>query len=331
MSEDSLNLASSEEEERIARLFEAELQRPVLSEQALARIRATVENQWHQTTSQRWRNIRVAGIAASVVCVGLLAAFTWHDVANAAVVGSVSRIESGSLVRKSVGLFPERTLAVGMPVHAGEALEARGSVLLVLEGRDTLRIAPGTRIELQGLNQLELQAGQVYFDLPPQSKRTGHLRLKTPVGVVEHLGTQFEVATLDGEVRIRVREGTVQLHRGQGTEIATAGTELLASMQGAVHRATIATFGRQWLWVEALAPDYEIESVPLLDFVYHAAREAGLHVVFADAHARDLAARTRLHGSVSGLTPLESLTSVISATSLQYELHDDSIRVRSTT
>ena len=43
-----------------------------------------------------------------------------------------------------------------------------------------------------------------------------HLRLGTPAGVVQHVGTQYEARILDGGTRIRVREGRVDVKPEHG-------------------------------------------------------------------------------------------------------------------
>jgi hypothetical protein len=126
-----------------------------------------------------------------------------------------------------------------------------------------------------------------------------------------------------------VREGQVRLRRASGTESAGAGTELIVPESGPVARQAVSTHGRQWSWVEALAPEFEIEDRSLRDFLQWIARETGRELVIADDHARSVIERTQLHGSVRGLTPLEALGRVLRATSLRFDLHEDAIRVSS--
>ena len=81
--------------------------------------------------------------------------------------------------------------------------------------------------------------------------------------------------------------------------------------------------------METLAPEFEIEGQPLAGFLDWVARETGRHIQFADTGVRDTALRTRLHGSIRGLAPLEALGRVLSTTSLRFEVHDDIIRISS--
>jgi ferric-dicitrate binding protein FerR (iron transport regulator) len=150
----------------------------------------------------------------------------------------------------------------------------------------------------------------------------------TRVGIIEHVGTEFEVVSTDQAVRIRVREGLIRLLGSVGAVTAPAGTELLARPGGRLSRRSVATYGRDWMWTAALAPDYEIEGRRLADFLQWVSRELGRQPDFADAHVREVADRTILHGSVRGREPLEALAIVLATTSLSYEIWDDAIRVR---
>jgi len=151
----------------------------------------------------------------------------------------------------------------------------------------------------------------------------------TREGTIEHVGTGFEVLEDDRMMRLRVREGRVLLHRDIEQVLAEAGTELTALPGSPVSRRAIDTYGSDWLWVAALAPEYEIEGRPLLGFLQWASRELGRPLKFSDSHAHAVAERTILHGSVRGRQPLDALSSVLATTSLTYEIRGDTIWIQS--
>jgi hypothetical protein len=268
-------------------------------------------------------------LAASLAIVATLAT-VWHDPSSeGAVLGGIVRVESQGLEAQH-GFFGHGVVAgPGALLHEGEAFVSRGSVLVALQDGGTLRIAPDTRFEVVTANEVALRAGEMYVDMPPDMARGAAFVVRTPLGSIEHIGTQFDVTAVYREVLIRVREGRVRLSRGSAAETASAGTELVVPPTGTTSRRSIATHGRQWEWVEALEPEYALEDRKLLDFLQWAARETGCRLSFSDERARALAEQTRLHGSVRGLPPAQALQRVLATTSLQSEFEADVIRVSS--
>jgi hypothetical protein len=165
----------------------------------------------------------------------------------------------------------------------------------------------------------------MYVDFPPGASNP--LRITTVVGEIEHTGTAFEVMSNDHSVRIRVREGRIRFVEANATLSAVAGTELLAVPGASVAQRPVDTYGRDWQWIAALAPDYDIEGHPLIDFLQWASRELGRKLNFSDTHARQIAEQTILHGSVRGQLPVDALGNVLSTTSLAYEIRGDAIWV----
>jgi hypothetical protein len=155
------------------------------------------------------------------------------------------------------------------------------------------------------------------------------LRVATLAGIVEHVGTEFEIKSDDRTVRVRVREGRIRFLGTADTVVADAGTELLATPGKTISRRSIDTYGGDWLWTAALAPDYEIEGRSLMGFLRWVSRELGRPLDFADANARQIADRTILHGSVRDQAPIDAMSNVLATTSLTYEIRGDTIWIRS--
>jgi FecR protein len=318
---------SPQDDPSLERMLQEGLRRAPLGEPALARIRAAAAAEWRQTVRPRprWklagRSLLAAGLSAAII----VALVLLRPFAKETIVGVVVRAESGDLLSRRQ-LLPDQRHAAGAALHTGEELLARGPVLIELAGGGTLRVAGGARLQTIAAGVVALQEGEVYVDLPPAFTRGFVVR--TPLGLIEHLGTQFDVA-VNRNLRIRVREGSIRLRRGTGTQTAAAGTELIVPPTGPTAKYSIATHGAEWSWIEALEPDYIIENRRLMEFLQWTARETGRRVSFTDDHARDVAEHTLLHGSVSGMRPREALETVFATTSLRYDLEDDLIRVSS--
>jgi ferric-dicitrate binding protein FerR (iron transport regulator) len=304
-----------------------------LNTDAMERIRATTQQQWRQATSSRpnsmtSRRARWGSLAAAAALLALLVAWYIGPPANSTNFGLIARSEVGD-TNVRFQFVRQRVLKVGETVRTGDKLTAHGPVLISLSSGGTLRIAADTVLQITGEAQARLLRGQVYVDLPRGSSSQRPFQILTRDGTIEHVGTQFEVLENDQIMRLRVREGRVLLHRDNEHLMADAGTELSARPGSLVTRREIDTYGRDWLWVAALAPDYEIEGRPLLGFLEWASRELGRPLKFADAQARAVAARTILHGSVRGSEPLDALSSVLATTSLTYEIRGDTIWIQS--
>ncbi|MFI4891126.1 MAG: FecR domain-containing protein [Steroidobacterales bacterium] len=302
---------------------------------ALERIRAATMREWHAATDRaRIPAVRVRrswmlalAAAASIAGVAVIGVVT-RSVAEPAVVGTLARLPDGA-IEAHWAIVRRRPLHVGDALRVGDTITAQGPALVSLTGGGTLRIAAGAVIQVADKALLSLQQGLVYVDIPPAPAAGANLRLKTRAGLIEHLGTEFEVLSNDQLVRIRVREGRIRLLDAAGGIIAGQGTEILAEPGRPVSRRAIDTFGPDWSWAVSLAPAFDTDGRPLVDFLQWTSRELGRHLEFADPHAREVAERTVLHGSVRGDNLLESLANVLETTSLSYEIQAGAIRVHS--
>jgi ferric-dicitrate binding protein FerR (iron transport regulator) len=309
------------------------LRPPAFDPQALDRVRAAVEHEWRVSAmagrrARQARRRRWASLAAAVSVLAVTVTWFVRPAVDRVEFGSITRLGSGNVdVRFAV--VRHRALHVGDVLRAGDTLTAHGPALLSLPGGGTLRIAADSVVDVTSANEIRLSLGMIYVDLPPAPAVSGPLRVSTRAGMIEHLGTEFEVLNNERDVRVRVREGRIRLRGISRDVVADAGTELLATPAGDVLQRPVATYGRDWLWIAAVAPDYEIEGQPLLNFLQWVSRELGRRLEFADPQTRQIAARTILHGNIRGREPLDALANVLSTTTLGYELRGDTIRVQS--
>jgi hypothetical protein len=318
---------------RAERALTEALRPRTLDPAALERMRAAVDPEWrenHPPAEVETRPIhwRWASLAAAIVLVAFAAVLYWRPQGETFTFGTIVRVDVG-MADERVGFLQVAPLKPGDVLKTGGVLQARGPVLVALPDGGTLRVAADTTLELTGPARGLLRRGQIYVDLPPGSRTGSPFEIQTRAGTVQHVGTQFEVISNDRLVRLRVREGLVYLTQAASRISAVAGSELTALNDGTITRGSVSTYGRDWLWVAALAPDYDIEGKPLLSFLEWASRELGRPVMFSDEHARAVAERTILHGSVRGREPLDALSSVLATTSLTYEIRGDAIWIQS--
>jgi len=315
------------------------LRTPGLSAEAMQRIRLATQQEWRAVTqaespaesrrpNRRW--LSLAAAASVAVIAGVLGwnSFLANPVDNGAVVGQLARFEAPG-VAESRFLRSDRFLAQGASLHAGQSLDVRGDSLVQLAGGGNLRVARASSFAVVASNAVKLERGELYVDIPPGSRGSDRVMVVTPAGEFRHVGTQFAVAIVNGATRLRVREGSVLWHATEGDSTVTAGTEVVIDSKRTVTRRPISTAGREWAWAESMAPDFEIENRPVMEFLVWFSRETGRKLELADDEARKQTATILMHGNVHGMTTMEALSAVMAATTLRFELPEGAIRVSS--
>lgn len=300
-----------------------------------------------------WRR----AVALAAVGVGLLVAvgltFSWLNEDPSPVVApppiaaeSVAVLE---LVRGPVSLVaaegPSRLLPLDArePIPIGAVIETRaaaagsasgqepGRVAFRLTDGPSVRLDADTRVRVATSNSLVLERGALYVD----STAGSGIEVRTTLGVVRDIGTQFEVRLAaepedEAPLVVRVREGMIHLERdGAELEAAERGDELRLHGDGSVERAEVDIHGPHWDWVLELATAPDVEGQSLRAFLDWLAREGGWTLHFADQETSVLAAETTLHGSVAGLAPLDAAAVVFEGSGLTFELREATLWVSS--
>jgi ferric-dicitrate binding protein FerR (iron transport regulator) len=313
-----------------ARILREGLHVNPLSDEAMNRIRAATEAEWRSTVAVQPRRWMPVAIAASVLGSAV--------VAGLAVFGSFEADREGEVLAKLVqsespGVTQVRAFRSDVSIAAGEPLlsdrtyQAQGQALLALEIGGNLRMAAGSKFEVAGKNTVQLDAGEMYVDIPPGTHTPAAFVVTTPAGEFRHVGTQFALAVANGGTRLRVREGVVHWVAANGRSAVQAGNEVYISRDGKASHRPIASSDKAWDWTSATTPDFDVENRPLQEFLAWVARESGRELVLADEVTRQQVASIRMHGSVKGLTPMQALSAVMTATSLRFELPEGRIRV----
>jgi ferric-dicitrate binding protein FerR (iron transport regulator) len=321
----------------IDRMLKNTLPADYLSSQALDRVRSVAEKEWQLLMARRQRLNRrrwaLVSMAAALLIVAVSGIWFVRPTTPQALFGSVYRADGGIDKR---ALLRHRTLRAGDLVRAGDELTAGGGpVLIAIAGGGSLRIAALSAVDIMSSGEIRLEHGTIYVDMPPLPAVSASLAVSTKAGVIEHVGTEFEVMSDASSVRIRVREGRIRLRGAPDAlgrvsiVLADAGTEVVATAGGPILQRPVATYGADWLWLAELAPSFEIEGQRLMTFLQWVSRESGRRLEFGDAQARESAKRTILHGMIRERSALGALANVLETTSLSYELRGDTILVNS--
>lgn len=288
-----------------------------------ARVRQAVHKAWR--TQQRQRVIRrnavaiaICGIAAAlVIAVRENRSQTVPPPAAGGVLATAGRIEGRPIVLGRNSDEPRR-LTTAMAVRADDVIttDTASRAALQTAAGSSLRIDRNSRVRLLAPALIELIGGAAYIETAPGSHG---FEIRTPIGAVRDVGTQFEVRLDNASLRLRVRSGMVQLRRGATITAAAAGTETIATSAGVtVHE--LPPYAPEWAWTAALAPRYAIEGRSLAAFLEHTATEEGWTLRYASPDVGSVAERTVLHGSVEGLAAEDALNATVATSGLQYRL-----------
>ena len=146
----------------------------------------------------------------------------------------------------------------GLRLQTGDRVTSQDS-------RAALMFADGVAVRLDRETAVTLESGRVtllrgaaYVDAGREPRGSG-LAVETPLGVVRHVGTQFEVRLLGDTVRVRVREGAVVVERESGRWTSRAGEALLIAPNKSAEQQTTTTSGPDWNWVSELAEPFQLE------------------------------------------------------------------------
>lgn len=349
------------EEDEVRRLLTGAGPRPEIPPEDLAAIKAAFRAEWEEhlrrrrvrpapASANRLPGGRLLALAAALL-VALGIAWWLSPLGPPAGAGPLARVESvaGSVtvrVGAEGATAPAARLGTGAELAAGAEIEtagageaAAGRAALRLAGGPSLRLDAGSRVRLLSASVVRLERGAVYVDSGPEPGGGGPARqalaVETLLGVATEVGTQFEVRLLagDGAMRVRVREGRVQLEREGGTgagasRSAVAGVELTLHADGSVTEGPVALHGAPWQWVLAAAPPLAIEGMTLEDFLGWVGRETGWTIRYAEVGLKERAGSVVVHGTIHHLTPEEAPGVVLPGAGLEHEVVGGELLIR---
>jgi ferric-dicitrate binding protein FerR (iron transport regulator) len=316
------------EDDPIARLFERAGPRSTAPKEREDRIRGAVRAHWRRElgaeSPRRAPAWIAATLAAAAAVVVVLAWGLWsrgqRSPGEATSIATLLRSEGSiRLVDGAPGRAEDGTLRAGEALPPGTSVETAsdGRAALALADGSSLRIDSGTRVRLLTGPTLDLEHGTIYIDSGPGQGRRAFLEVRTRLGVVRDIGTQFEVRLTADELWLSVREGLATLASAGRSFGASAGTRLVAAGTGVESRPLE---NPDWSWVLTIAPAFEMEGKTLHEYLDWLARETGWRLEFADPAIAREAPTVVLHGSVAELRPDETPAAVLPTCGLGHRL-----------
>ena len=301
---------------------------PVEREQ---RVRESVRSHWQRGVRRR-RTRRYSWLAAALAAVAVVGWFMYvrqdqvagppvaRPMATVASLAGETRVSDHSVLR---ALLAAETLEPGATIDTGD----RGRAALRLASGHSVRLDRNSRVRLSQERTLTLERGALYVDSTGSAAAGPALTIETPLGAVTELGTQFEVR-LDGDsMRVRLREGAVEVVLGAGSQRVVTGAELSVEPDGSTRTRRIASHGTDWDWIAEVTPMIDPTGRSAREFLEWFSRERGLTLQFADRAAVAHADATVVQGSLDGLTIDQALDAVLPACDMSYRLEDGALIV----
>lgn len=292
--------------------------------------RERLHGQWRAMVGRRRRRRLVASLAVAAtvaMAVVLLPAMREPGTDPAPLLAEVVRQHGTVQLADASG----NLAATGRALHAGVDIRTGDGAMLGLRwsGGESLRIGEHSRVRLLDGQALELTSGMLYVAGHQAAgvDRSATLEIRTPRGVVTHIGTQYLVRILSDGLDVSVREGRIALDAGGRVSLAEQGQRVTLVRDGEIRLQDIATHGEFWAWTDELAPPFELDGLTIMEFLQQVARESGQQLAFADAHSEQIAREAHLRGRID-LPPMRALDVVLQTTDLEAVTTAGTILVR---
>lgn len=324
----------------VEQLIAAAGARPVPGADRTARVHVAVLREWraHTRARRRVRMWRRVGGGAAILAVAALALVAVRprsaDAPTAtppltppapALIASVTAAHGAPAIEIAGGRTQVATVGQTIAASSNIRTNATSRATVTLVDGAELRVDANTVATLVDARTIHLERGAIYLD--SGTSTPGSFTVRTASGTVRDIGTRFEVRAGDHDLRVRVRDGAVQLERAGRIDRAPMGTELFARADGTVSTRPVDPFAADWSWTTEAAPAFIVENATLEAFLQWAAREGGWTIEWSDA-LRRRARTTTLHGAIEGMTPAEALEVVLPTCGLSPEFSKGRLRLR---
>ena len=295
-----------------------------------ARVRQAVHAAWRDTShgTRSWtRGVALAAAAMLVVAMGLT---LMNRVRERGAPQTAAPIASTLFVTSDVMFEHEaqaRAGRVGETLAPGTRIMTHGGhAAIALANGIELRLDANTDMTLDTETSIALAQGALYLDSSRRTRPPETVAIAARGSVIRNIGTRYEVRVSDQEVRVRVRDGRVEISGAFGLREADRGGQLSVTSSGIVSgRASIS--GADWDWIVRASRPPQLEGRPLPEFLAWAEREGGRPIRFADPAVERASAATIVYGAIESLTVDEALDVVLPSCGLSRRTDGDVITI----
>ena len=236
----------TDEEDVTAQLLRLAGAPPGPSATRTARVREQVHSEWRARQERRkGRRVAATALAAFVVAASVAVA-VWMNprpvttTPSGVTIARSQRIQGRPLlVREGSGGVERLPLSDSMSIRAGDVIQTDDTSRASLQTRNgsSLRVDTASHVRVIAPEVIELIAGGAFVATAEGSRG---FEVRTSMGSLRDIGTQFEVRLTASSLRLRVRTGMVEIHRGKDVTAAAAGTETTVTTGGVTIRQTSA-------------------------------------------------------------------------------------------
>jgi ferric-dicitrate binding protein FerR (iron transport regulator) len=191
-----------------------------------------------------------------------------------------------------------------------------------------LRVDSGTQLRLESARELVLERGAVYLDTGSPDAGGATVVVRTSLGLVRDVGTQFQVRVEGTGVGVSVREGAARFEGKDASHEAPSGVRLTVHEDGTVTTREIPRSGPEWDWILEIASPFDLEGRRLGEYLGWVARETGLRIEYADPTIAADGESIILHGSIEGLRPEATLGIVLPTCGLDHTVSGEAVVLR---
>jgi ferric-dicitrate binding protein FerR (iron transport regulator) len=284
-----------------------------------ARVRPAVHAAWKDAArgTRHWtRYAALAAAAVLVVAIGLMLANLRREGATPQAGAPIAStlFATSEVVFQHDGVT--RAGRVGEDLKPGTRITTLGGrAAIVLPNGVELRLDSNTDITLDTERSMSLAGGAVYLDSSHRTRQPETIAIVARGTVIRDIGTRYEVRLSEQELRVRVRDGRVEVLSAFGMREADRGGQLSVTSSGIVS-GQASTSGADWDWIVRAIPPPQLEGRPLPEFLAWAEREGGREIRFADPALERANAATIVYGAIERLTVEEALEVVLSSCGL---------------
>jgi hypothetical protein len=279
-----------------------------------ARVRPAVHAAWKEAAAEtrHWkRGVALAIAALLIVAIALTLVNRLRDRGAPL---------AGAPLASTLFATSEVVFQIDGQAHAGRVGEALspgtritthgGRAAIVLANGVELRLDSDTDITLDTERSMSLARGALYLDSSNRAGAPETVAIVARGTVIRDIGTRYEVRLSDQELRVRVRDGRVEVLSAFGMREADRGGQLRVTSSGIVADRA-ATSGEDWDWIVRATRPPQLEGRPLPEFLAWAEREGGRTIRFADPALERANAATIVYGAIERLTVEEALDVVL--------------------